>query len=147
MSVIASLATQSQAREACTLRNNYCVPFVACTEDGAKYFVGNSLGKDEGPVRAKSADGTVCEGRWWRTQIGTGKVKFSCTDGVTGSARYAYFHKGSGTATGRGRTDQGDKMRFWSGHRISEFLLSEANKDDLELLRCAARAIESKPVS
>jgi len=87
LSLIASLLCTKVQAEDCELSNNFCVPMFACTLDGGTFFFGRTYGKREGPVIARSADGTECTGQWWRTAVGTGKTKFSCSADVRAIAR------------------------------------------------------------
>jgi len=143
LSVIASLLPGLSAAESCTLRNDYCVPFVGCTVDGGVYYTGRTYGKRSGPIIAKSWDGAECTGRWWRTAIGTGKAEFTCSDGNKGRATYNYVDSGSGTVLGRGRLANGDRMRFWAGHKVLPYVLE--NEDErVEMITCVGRALANE---
>lgn len=142
LSLIASLCGPASASNLCTLDNNFCVPFVGCAVDGATFYVGRTFGREAGPLEATAHDGTVCRGTWKRTTLGAGQATFTCSDGVSGRARYTYFHRQSGTATGRGRTKAGDRLRFWAGHRVQEYVLSGAEANH-EMIDCVGRALQS----
>ena len=126
--LFAALISTSSHAEPCQLSKNYCVPFVGCFESGDGFFHGMSFGKREGPIFAVSEQGVRCEGRWWRNALGAGKARFTCEDGVSGRATYTYFHKSSGTAKGRGRTNSGERLRFWAGHRYLAYVLADKNE-------------------
>lgn len=120
-------ATAAQAEKPCRLSNNYCVPIVACAKDG-------------GPVVAVSKNGRKCQGRWWRTAIGTGKAKMECTDGLKARISYNYFHKSSGTVLGKARLSDGSRMSFWAGHRIIPYVLQQEDYRT-EMIDCVKEAL------
>ncbi|EBA17558.1 hypothetical protein RSK20926_07467 [Roseobacter sp. SK209-2-6] len=138
--LLSLFAVPSWAEEPCQLRNNYCVPIVACTKDGADFFVGRAYGKDGGPVQAQSKNGRKCEGRWWRTLIGTGKAELTCSDGLEAKISYSYFHKGSGTVLGKARLSDGARMSFWAGHRILPYVLHR-ERHRTEMIDCVREAL------
>ncbi len=140
-SVLCASASVAVA-QSCTLENDYCVPFVGCTENGQNYYFGNTFGKREGPVFAISADGVKCEGKWWRTSIGAGKATFSCEDGTRGRSTYTYMDGPSGTILGRGRLKGGDRLRFWSGHKILPYVLAD-KQERQEMISCVTGAIKT----
>lgn len=143
LAVIASLSATSIAAEPCNLKNNFCVPFVACVLDGSEFFFGQSYGRRGGPVQAVSPSGAVCEGRWWRNSFGAGRTEFACKDGRTGRGTFTYFDSTTGTATGRGRTSDGKRLRVWAGADIWKYVLSGA-EEDLDLIQCVRSAIEGR---
>ncbi|WP_299147302.1 hypothetical protein [uncultured Tateyamaria sp.] len=140
----ATLVDPVQADTTCTLNDNFCVPFVGCTQDGQNFFTGRTFGRESGPLTATGADGTACRGMWRRTFLGAGVAKFECSDGNTGRARYTYFERSSGTALGRGRTKAGDRLTFLAGHNIGTYVLAN-NGLDKTLLSCVTRALSAKP--
>ncbi len=142
LAVIASLSATSLTAEPCNLKNNFCVPFVACVLDGKEFFFGKSFGRRSGPVQAVSPSGAICEGQWWRTALGAGRTEFSCKDGRKGKGTFTYFDSKTGTATGRGRTSDGQRLRVWAGADISKYVLSGAEKD-LDLIECVQSAISA----
>ena len=136
----ATLMSPAYSEGRCTLANNYCVPFVGCTGDGANFYLGQTFGRRSGPVQAQGLDGSTCTGTWKRTALGAGVARFECSDGITGRARYTYFDSSSGTAVGRGRTSAGDRLSFLAGHRVEDYIAA-AQGFDADLLACVKRAL------
>lgn len=139
--LLTGLLTTTATAETCTLANDFCVPFVGCIEDGRGFFHGYSFGRKKGPLTAFTENGATCEGRWWRNAIGVGKAEFSCENGLSGRASYTYFEPSSGTAFGKGRTNKGDRVRFWAGHRLLPHVLSDQKETD-DILACVTKASE-----
>ncbi|MEX0371656.1 MAG: hypothetical protein AB3N09_13570 [Tateyamaria sp.] len=131
------------AEDTCTLKNNYCVPFIGCTTDGQDYYVGRTFGRESGELEAQGLSGATCRGTWKRTALGAGRAVFSCSDGVSGRATYTYFDRGTGTAKGRGRTQSGDRLQFWAAHRIGLFILTEDGLNP-DIAACVRRAIRAQ---
>lgn len=145
-SLLASVIPITVAAETCALDKNYCVPFVGCAEDGTGFFYGVTFGKQRGPVYAVSETGARCVGKWWRGAFGVGKARFSCEDGKSGRARYTYFDKTTGTATGQVRLSSGADIRFWAGHNCLPHVLSDQTetKDMVACVSEAAKRAEAR---
>ena len=140
LALIATLPATMTRAENCTLANNYCVPFVGCMEDGSFHFTGETLGRREGPLMAVTSDGSSCTGTWKRTFVGAGTATFSCDNGMSGGMLYTYFDAESGTAMGKGTTDAGEKLVFWSGRAIRDFVTRDGSLDP-ELAGCVNEAL------
>ena len=120
MASLLAVATAPVAgAETCDLDKDYCVSFVGYAEDGTGFFYGVTFGKQGGPVFAVAESGAHCTGTWWRGAFGAGRSKFSCEDGQSGRARYTYFDRKTGTATGAGRMSTGARIRFLGGSELS----------------------------
>lgn len=142
MGLIATLPMPLLADEACTLANDWCVPFVGCLEDGSLHFVGRTHGRRDGPLAARTSQGAQCTGTWKRTIVGAGKASFSCDDGRAGKVLYTYFDAPTGTAVGRGSTETGERLIFFSGRAIREFMSADGTFDP-DLIGCVSEALLS----
>ncbi|WP_147111740.1 hypothetical protein [Tateyamaria sp. syn59] len=143
LSVFVFFALPARADDNCTLKNNYCVPFIGCTLDGQDFYVGRTFGRESGVLEARGLSGATCSGTWRRTALGIGRAEFSCSDGMSGRATYTYFDRSSGTAKGRGRTQGGDRLQFWAGHRIGAFILTDGGLDP-DIAACVAQAMRAQ---
>ena len=122
--IFATTAAQAQSNQTCTLKNNYCVPFVGCIAERNLVIFGQSYGRHKGQVFGMRSDNVPCRGKWRRTTFG-GKVQFHCADGLKGRVRYNVLDKPTGTVSGRGRNSDGSSSRFWSGTKIFQFLATD----------------------
>ena len=111
--------------------------------DGRDYYTGRTFGRKSGVLEAQGLSGTTCSGTWKRTAFGIGRAMFSCSNGVSGQATYTDFDRSTGTAQGRGRTKNGDRLRFWAGHRIGHFILTEDGLNP-DMVACVRRAIQAQ---
>ena len=129
-------------RLVCSFDENFCVPFFGCLEKIGEFYSGHSLGRCTWPIFARSISGITCEGWWWRNILGLGCAKFSCEDGTTGTATYSYFDSKLGTATGSGRTDKRELLRFWAGHNVQKYL-SVQEEEAKKIASCVADGLNS----
>lgn len=125
----------------CSLSKDFCVPFIGCSLKTGDFYAGYSLGQRTGPVFATSKSGVTCQGEWWRNAIGAGRAKFTCGDGATGNATYTYFDSKTGTASGSGRTNTGDKLRFWAGHNVLSYVLAQESETEA-MISCVANGLK-----
>lgn len=91
--------------------------------------------------RAIQQKGTRCSGTWRRTALGAGRTTFECSTGLAGRGTFTYFDPTTGTATGRGRTNTGDRLYFWAGANVLDFIRS-GSEDNRALLSCVTRALQ-----
>lgn len=141
LGLIATLPATAKAEEGCWLRNGYCVPFVGCFEDGSLHFVGRTHGRRDGPLIAETSEGAICTGTWKRTFVGAGKAVFSCDDGRKGRVLYTYFDEGTGTAVGKGATEDGDRLIFFSGRAVRQYMDNDGSFDPA-LAGCISDALD-----
>ena len=125
---MALFTSMAHAQETCTLDNKFCVPIVGCIMDTGELVVGFSHGKTEGPIFANILSGSKCTGDWKRTSSGFGRASFTCEDGRSGRLTYTLFDQRTGTASGKGTLNNGQKIRFWSGHNFAAFLAKGSRK-------------------
>ena len=119
--LIAALLPQIVLADRCTLAEGYCVPIVACIERSSEFFQGRTYGQSSGTFAAHSSKGTACYGEWKRAALGMGVGEFVCGDGRTGNVVFYYLDKNTGTALGKGTTNQSQNIRFWAGHNLPRY--------------------------
>ena len=129
-------------RLVCSFDENFCIPFFGCLEKIGEFYSGHSLGRCTWPIFARSSSGITCEGWCWRNVLGLGCAKFSCEDGTTGTATYSYFDSKLGTATGSGRTDKRELLRFWAGHNVKKYL-SVQEEEAKKIASCVADGLNA----
>ena len=142
LAVILSVSNPASAQtQKCTPTGDYCTPFIGCIAETGEIFRGQTRGRREGPLIAKSSKGATCKGTWKRTiQQGVGVTFFECNDGRDGVAVYTYFEKSTGTAVGDAKFGDGEVGQFWSGWKIRDYFKQLSPKEQ-DALVCRPRKL------
>ncbi|MDO5633138.1 MAG: hypothetical protein Q4G22_15085 [Paracoccus sp. (in: a-proteobacteria)] len=122
--LLASAASGSEP-QLCPLRDDdaSCTRVLACVGDQGRWFHGRSLGRGAGDVVGVMSDGVACTGRWTeRGVMGFGQADVTCDDGTRVEVIFTYQDRYSGTATGRGLTEDGLAVQVWSGQNVLGYL-------------------------
>lgn len=150
MAVGAVLAFWPVTAEAadCSDRDNQCTRVVGCILGAQnELFIGEVYGVEAGLFEAVSSAGATCSGTFRRTQIGTAKVRTTCTDGRSGRATFFYYDKKTGTGRGKGRMSDGKQIVFWAGDNLMDYFKKEQAREFSELVSCGIDALENAPNS
>lgn len=96
-------------------------------------------GWNQGEFSGRLSNGTRCAGHWTaRNAFGVGEAEFTCPGKTKGRAIFFYQDSKTGTAMGRGATNDGLTLRFWTGANVLEFLSGTYGKPQLP---CGARPV------
>jgi hypothetical protein len=99
-----------------------CVRVLACIGDQGRWFHGRSFGRGEGTLAGVTSDGVSCSGAWVsRNSLGLGQADVVCDDGMSVSAIYYYQDEYTGTALGRGLSNQDEVVQSWSGDHVLDY--------------------------
>lgn len=99
-----------------------CVRNVGCIGDDGRWFSGRALGWNAGEAFGRTSEGVLCRGRWAIQSDGRARASLTCEDGVTAETMSVYQDTETGTTIGEGVTSEGDRLRFWSGKHVLDFL-------------------------
>lgn len=121
--LISLFATSAFAAAPCTIENGNCAPVVGCFGADRLYFEGQLTGKKDVTLSVKTRNRATCTASWRRGASVQSGLKVTCSDGRTARVRYTDVDPASGTGFARGRTDQKEMLRFWTGHRLNVFFM------------------------
>jgi hypothetical protein len=133
--LICALPAHAQEPKTCDPTTMDCSPLTVCVEATGEVMKGASFGRDEGPFEVSSSDGAMCSGTWWRSVMGLGLAKFTCSDGRSGSSAFTWFEPETGTAVGSGKFSDGSVGKFWAGNNLDRYF-REMPANEVQKLDC-----------
>lgn len=113
-----------------------CVRILACVGSEGRWFNGRSFGRGKGSLAGLINSGEVCTGTWTsRNRLGLGEANVSCDGGMEVTVLYTYQDEYTGTAIGRGITNDGQFVQAWSGLHVLKYL-RDLNGSAIATLPC-----------
>lgn len=121
-----------------------CSRIFACIGQSGLWFQGRAIGRGEGDLDGRLSDGTACTGTWTNANaLGQPQADFSCENNTKGTVYYYHQDEYSGTALGRGLTEDGQSVEVWSGEHVTDFFRRNSPTSEA-LMHCGDKDI---PVS
>lgn len=112
-----------------------CVRILACVGSEGDWFRGRSFGRGAGTLAGRLASGAACTGTWKsKNMFGFGQADVVCDNDMNVRVIYTYQDGYTGTAIGRGLSNNGDLVKAWSGLHVLEYLAKETGLPDGVLL-------------
>lgn len=103
-----------------TRDENSCVRAVACLGKD-RLFHGRAIGwNDMGTLAGSTNEDATCTGEW-DGRYRPGVANLTCDNGMTGQIVYFQQDGATGTVIGFGETNDGAKIKAWSGENVLQF--------------------------
>ncbi len=136
--LLLSVPAHAQGEAPCTIKTgkkSSCAPIIGCIPATGVFFSGRALGWNKGILAGTTSDGAVCTGDWVsRNALGLGASNIFCDNGVNAKVFFFYQDSLTGTATGHGITNSGNKIQVWAGQNIKAYISKETGQVDPKLL-------------
>ena len=134
-------AAQDQMPCEVTPDTTSCSRVFACMGQSGRWFEGRAIGRGEGKLDGKTSDDAACTGSWTNANsLGVPQADFACDDGSKGSVFYYHQDEYTGTAIGRGLTEDGQAVEAWSGENVAEYFRRGSPTSEA-LMHCGDSAI------